>query len=93
MSSDKVAIVCAVNGGMQMDREGAKIPCTPDEIADEAKRCYDAGAAVVHVHARDENKRNTVDTKVFSEIITKIREKCPVLIQTTNGAGVRRDPR
>ena len=92
MHTDKVVIVCAVNGGMQMDREGAKIPCTPDEIADEAKRCYDAGAAVVHVHARDENKRNTTDIRVFSEIIAKIREKCPVLIQTTNGSGVQRDP-
>ena len=92
MHTDKVVIVCAVNGGMQTDREGAKIPCTPDEIADEAKRCYDAGAAVVHVHARDENKRNTTDIRVFSEIITKIREKCPVLIQTTNGSGVQRDP-
>ena len=93
MNSDKVVIVCAVNGGMQMDREGAKIPCTPDEIAKEAKRCYDAGAAVVHVHARDENKRNTTDINVFSEIITKIREICPVLIQTTNGSGVKRDPK
>ena len=63
MNSDKVIIVCALNGGMQMDREGAKIPCTPDEIAEEARRCYDAGAAVVHVHARDENKINTTDIK------------------------------
>jgi 3-keto-5-aminohexanoate cleavage enzyme len=92
MTPDKVAIVAAINGGMQMDREGAKIPCTPDEIAEEAKRCYEAGASVIHFHGRDENKRNTLDNAVFSEIITKIRAACPVLIQTTNGSGVKINP-
>jgi hypothetical protein len=48
---------------------------------------------VVHVHARDENKRNSGDPKLYAEIIQRIRDKCEILIQTTNGIGVRRDPK
>ena len=87
----KVVVVAAINGGMQQDREGARIPCTPAEIADEAYRCYKAGAAVVHVHARDENRRNSGDPKLYAEIVQRIRDKCEILIQTTNGIGIRRD--
>jgi 3-keto-5-aminohexanoate cleavage enzyme len=93
MPGKKVVVVAAINGGMQQDREGAKIPSSPSEIADEAYRCYKAGAAVVHVHARDESKRNSGDPKLYAEIIQRIRDKCEILIQTTNGIGVRRDPK
>jgi 3-keto-5-aminohexanoate cleavage enzyme len=92
MASKKVVIVAAVNGGMQRDREGAKVPITPAEIAEDAYLCYKAGAAIVHVHARDENGRNTGDPAIYSDIIRRIRDKCDILIQTTNGIGVRRDP-
>ncbi len=90
---EKLVILAAVNGGAQQDREGAKVPITPAEIADAAHECYKAGAAVVHVHARAADKGPTGDMKVFSEIIERIRDKCPILIQTTNGFGVRRDPK
>lgn len=92
MSQKKVIVVVAVNGGMQQSREGAHVPCTPEEIAEEAYRCWQAGASVIHVHARDAQKRNSGDPKIYSEIIQRIREKCDILIQTTNGIGVRRDP-
>jgi 3-keto-5-aminohexanoate cleavage enzyme len=89
----KVVIVIAVNGGMQQDRDGAKIPVTPEEIAEAARICGEAGAAVVHFHARDENKRNSGDPKIYSETIQKIRDRTDILIQTTNGIGIRRDPK
>jgi 3-keto-5-aminohexanoate cleavage enzyme len=92
MQKKKLVILAAVTGGSQQDREGAKVPCTPAEIADEAVRCHHAGAAVVHIHARDENKNPTGDLKMFSEIIRRIRDKCDILIQTTNGIGSKRDP-
>jgi 3-keto-5-aminohexanoate cleavage enzyme len=89
---NKVIITVAINGGMQQDRDGAIIPKQPDEIADAARRCWEAGAAVIHVHARDGNGNNSSDPALYSEIISKIRARCPILIQTTNGIGVRRDP-
>ena len=89
---DPLVIVVAVNGGMQMDRDGAKVPITPEEIAEDARLCREAGAAIVHIHARDENGRNTGDLDVFRDIIGRIRERTDALIQTTNGIGVRPDP-
>ena len=91
MSNEPVVILAAITGGTQRDREGAKVPTTPAEIADEAFRCYQAGASVVHVHARDEAKQPTGDPAIFSDIIRRIRDRCDILIQTTNGIGSRRD--
>lgn len=88
----KVVIVAAVNGGMQRRREGAEVPLQPAEIAEAAKECREAGAAVIHFHARDQNGQNTGDPSAYAEIIHRIREKTDILIQTTNGIGVRRDP-
>lgn len=90
--SEPVVIVAAVNGGMQMSRDGAHVPITPDEIAQDARLCRDAGAAVIHLHARDAQGRNTGDVGVYSDIIGRIRDRTDILIQTTNGIGVRRDP-
>ena len=90
--NEPLVIVAAVNGGMQMSRDGARVPVSPEEIAEDARLCRDAGAAIVHVHARDEQGRNTGDTETFRDIIRRIRERTDILIQTTNGIGVRRDP-
>lgn len=91
MENKPVIILAAITGGTQRDREGAVVPTTPAEIADEAYRCWQAGASIVHVHARDANKQPTGDLETFSEIIRRIRDKCDILIQTTNGIGSRRD--
>ena len=92
LAGNKVIITCAVNGGMQQNREGAVIPKQPEEIGEAAARCYEAGAAMIHVHARGPDGKNTGDREVYAEIIRQIRKRSPILIQTTNGIGVRRDP-
>jgi 3-keto-5-aminohexanoate cleavage enzyme len=85
-------ITVALNGGMQQDREGAVVPKQPTEIGEAAARCYEAGACLVHVHARGPDGKNTGDKEVYAQIIREIRARSPILIQTTNGIGVRRDP-
>jgi 3-keto-5-aminohexanoate cleavage enzyme len=89
----KLIVLVAPNGGNAVDREGAKVPITPEEIANEAALCREAGAAVVHIHARNsETKEATGDPKVFGDIITRIRAKCgDMLIQTTGGIGIKHD--
>jgi 3-keto-5-aminohexanoate cleavage enzyme len=91
--TEPLVIVAAVNGGMQRSRDGAFVPETPEEIAEDARLCRDAGAAIVHVHARDGEGRNTGDVEVYADVIRRIRECTDILVQTTNGIGVRRDPR
>ncbi|MGV3555430.1 MAG: 3-keto-5-aminohexanoate cleavage protein [Croceibacterium sp.] len=92
LPGNKVMITVALNGGMQQDREGAVVPKQPDEIGEAAARCWEAGASVVHVHARGPDGKNSGDPAIYSEIIRQIRARSPILIQTTNGIGVRRDP-
>lgn len=92
LDGNKVIITVALNGGMQQDREGAIVPKQPVEIGEAAARCYEAGAAMVHVHARGPDGKNSGDPAIYAEIIRQIRARSPILIQTTNGIGVRRDP-
>jgi 3-keto-5-aminohexanoate cleavage enzyme len=92
LDGNKVIVTVALNGGMQQDRDGAVIPKQPAEIGAAAARCYEAGAAMVHVHARDPSGKNSGDREIYAEIIRQIRARSPILIQTTNGIGVRRDP-
>jgi 3-keto-5-aminohexanoate cleavage enzyme len=92
LSGNKVIITVAINGGMQQDRDGAVIPRQPDEIGEAAARCWKAGASMIHVHARDAQGKNSGDRRIYGEIIRQIRARSPILIQTTNGIGVRRDP-
>lgn len=88
----KVAIVAAVNGGMQQSNGKTFVPVSPEEIARDAAEVREAGAAIIHVHARDENGKNTGDVSVYADIIRRVRANNDILIQTTNGIGVRRDP-
>lgn len=92
LDGNKVMITVALNGGMQQDRDGAVVPKQPDEIGAAAARCWEAGASVVHVHARGPDGKNSGDPGIYAEIIRQIRARSPILIQTTNGIGVRRDP-
>ncbi|MFI4995862.1 MAG: 3-keto-5-aminohexanoate cleavage protein [Hyphomicrobiales bacterium] len=92
MAEKKLVVLAAVNGGAQQNRNGAQVPTQPAELAEEAYRCYQAGASVIHIHARGKDKGPTADIGVFSDIIRRIKDKCDVLVQTTNGIGIWRDP-
>ncbi len=88
----KVVITAAVNGN-RMDTDGVDIPVSPEEIAADALRCQDAGAAVVHFHARDvKTRRSTAEVAVFGDAIARIRARSDMLIETTTGVGPKIDP-
>jgi 3-keto-5-aminohexanoate cleavage enzyme len=88
----KVIIAAAVNGN-RVDTPGIHVPVSPEEIAEDAKRCYDAGATVIHFHARDlTTRRSTADVRTFADVISGIRAGCDALIETTTGVGPKVDP-
>src|SRR5687768_2871565 len=94
MGRKKVVLLVAPTGGAAMDHEGARVPMSPEDIAEEARRCYDAGASVVHIHARDPATRKpTGELAAFGDIIRAIRTRCDILIQTTCGIGIVADDR
>jgi uncharacterized protein (DUF849 family) len=85
---DKVIISCALTGAVTSKQHCPAIPYTPEEIADEARRAYDAGAAIVHIHARTDQGLPTWEPAVFQKIMDETKKRCPVLINwSTGGAG------
>ena len=92
----KVIITAALSGSLPTKAQTPYVPITPDEIAQDAKACYEAGAAVVHIHARDAQENSTHDFAIFEEINTKIKQICPeVIVQISTGgrAGLGYDSR
>jgi 3-keto-5-aminohexanoate cleavage enzyme len=84
----KVILSCALTGAVTTKKHCPAIPYTPVEIAEEAKRAYDAGAAIVHVHARNDDGSPTWAPATFQKIMDEIKARCPVLINwSTGGAG------
>jgi uncharacterized protein (DUF849 family) len=85
----KLIITCALTGSAVAPSQTPYLPITPDQIADEAYQAYKAGAAVVHVHVREpEQGIPTADLEIWRETLTKIKEKCNVVICTTTGGGM-----
>ncbi|HWM85025.1 MAG TPA: 3-keto-5-aminohexanoate cleavage protein [Kofleriaceae bacterium] len=88
MNGDKVVLSCALTGAVTTKKHCPAIPYTPVEIAEEAQRAHDAGAAIVHVHARTDEGMPTWDAETFRLIKQEIQARCPVLINwSTGGAG------
>jgi 3-keto-5-aminohexanoate cleavage enzyme len=88
MNGDKVILSCALTGAVTTKKHCPAIPYTPAEIADEAQRAYEAGASIVHVHARTDQGMPTWEADTFRRIKEEIQARCPVLINwSTGGAG------
>ncbi len=82
---DICVVTCALTGVLANRKQCAGIPYTPVEIAEEARRAYDAGAAVVHIHARHDDGSPTFSPAVFAAIKREIRERCPVILNFSTG--------
>jgi uncharacterized protein (DUF849 family) len=92
MASDNVIISCALTGAVTTKKHCPAIPYTPVEIAEEARRAYEAGATIVHIHARNDDGSPSWSKETFAAIQRETRERCPVLINwSTGGAGPMRE--
>ncbi len=83
---EKLIITVAPTGNVPTRETNPNLPVTPDEIAEDIYRCYQAGAAVAHIHARNEAGEPTADANVFVEIAERVRQKCDIVIQFSTGA-------
>jgi len=84
----KRIVSAAVTGGIHTPTMSPYLPLTPEQIANDAIKAHKAGAAVVHIHARDpQTGKPCADMAVYGEIFDRIRSVCdPVLCATTGGA-------
>jgi 3-keto-5-aminohexanoate cleavage enzyme len=93
---NKLIITCAITGAEVTKKDNPYVPYTIEEMADEAYRAYQAGASIIHVHARFDDGTPTQDIKRYQKIIDRIQERCPdVIIQPSTGGaiGMSRDER
>ncbi len=83
----KLIINVAVTGIVPTQAENPKLPVTPEEIAQDCHLCYQAGASIFHLHARDEEGKPTYLSDVYREIIARVRGKCPGAIICVSTSG------
>src|ERR1700761_4614647 len=85
-TTSKVIITCAVTGAIHTPTMSPHLPITPQEIADAAVGAAEAGAAIVHLHARDpKDGRPTQEPSYFREFAPEIRRRSNVVLNFTTG--------
>ncbi len=82
---DVCVITCALTGVLANRTQCPYLPYTPAEIGEEAKRAHDAGAAVVHIHARNDDGSPTFSPQTFAQIKEEVRKRSPVLLNFSTG--------
>jgi uncharacterized protein (DUF849 family) len=82
----KVIITCAVTGGAHTPSMSDALPVTPQQIADQAIAASEAGAAILHFHARDPSDgRPTGDPEIYSQFLSVIQERTDAVVNITTG--------
>jgi uncharacterized protein (DUF849 family) len=85
----KVIITCAVTGAIHTPSMSMHLPVTPDEIATAAIAAAEAGAAILHLHARDpETGKPTQDPDVFAKFLPRIKQSTNAVINITTGGSL-----
>ncbi len=84
----KVIITCAVTGSIHTPTMSPYLPITPDEVAKDAIAAAEAGASILHLHARDpKDGRPTPDPKVFMQFLPRIKQNTDAVVNITTGGG------
>ena len=87
--SSKIIITCAVTGGIHTPTMSDALPYRPEDIAREAIAAAEAGASILHLHARDpQDGRPTPDPEVFMQFLPRIKQSTDAVINITTGGGL-----
>lgn len=82
---DVCVVTCAVSGVLANRRQCPAIPYTPAEIGEECRRAHEAGAAVAHIHARNDDGSPTFSPEVFAKIKEEVRARSPIILNFSTG--------
>jgi 3-keto-5-aminohexanoate cleavage enzyme len=83
-----VIITAAIVGAEVTREQQPRLPTTPQEIITAAIECYEAGAAIIHIHVRNAEGNATQDARLFREVVEGIRGRCDVITQVSTGGAV-----
>ena len=88
--SNKRIITIATTGAWPTKENNPNVPLTPREIADDVYACWQAGAAVAHIHVRDDNGKASMSYEKFAETVGYIRafKDCDIILNLTTSGGV-----
>ena len=88
--SNKRIITIATTGAWPTKENNPNVPLTPREIADDVYACWQAGAAVAHIHVRDDNGKASMSYEKFAETVDYIRayKDCDIILNLTTSGGV-----
>lgn len=84
---DKVIITCAVTGSIHTPTMSPWLPVTPQEIADASIGAWEAGASIIHLHARNPDGSPTPDPDVFMEFLPRIKQSTDAVVNISTGGG------
>ena len=88
MPRHKVIVSCAVTGSIHVPSQSPYLPITPEQIAEQAIAAAQAGAAILHLHARDpDTGAPTHEPEVYAQFLPQIRAECNAIINITTGGG------
>jgi 3-keto-5-aminohexanoate cleavage enzyme len=83
-----VIITAALVGAETTRQQTPYLPITAEEIGEEARRCREAGAAMVHLHVREPDGQPSQRKELFAEAIAEVRRRCDILVQVSTGGAV-----
>lgn len=87
--SKKVIITCAITGSIHTPTMSPHLPITPDDIVRDSVAAAEAGAAMIHLHARmPEDGRPTQDPKMFEQFMSRIKQQTGAILNITTGGGL-----
>ena len=84
----KTIISAALTGAVAPKAKNPNIPCTPKEIAEDGIKCWKAGAAILHLHMRDDEFRGSMDKDRFIETVKRIRGESDVVLNLTSSGEI-----
>src|SRR6185437_10991654 len=88
-SDNKVIISCAITGSIHTPTMSDALPITPDEIVTQAIEAAEAGAAILHLHARDpKDGRPTPNPAVYMRFLPRIKQATDAVVNITTGGSV-----
>jgi uncharacterized protein (DUF849 family) len=86
MTRNSVIVSCAITGSLHTPSMSPYLPITPDQIADESVAAAKAGAAIIHLHARDpENGRPSANADIFMQFLPRIKQQTDAVLNLTTG--------
>jgi 3-keto-5-aminohexanoate cleavage enzyme len=88
MAHRPIVITAAIVGAEVMRKDTPYLPISAAEIGEEAAKCREAGASVVHIHVRNADETPSQGTELFRAAIREIRKRCDIIIQTSTGGAV-----